>query len=232
MSRSVFTLENFQAQILSKSLARTNRFEVIITPPTGLRQNSYFNSLGVSLMAEQASLPMLNIATKPFKIFGPSYQRPITSEYGGEGMSINFHIDRDMKLKKFFDAWMHRVIDPVAFTVGYQNDYIGTVEIHQLDEANNVTYAVLLEEAFPRNMNLVDLNHSSSNQTHRLNVLFAYRKWSELLTTQTGPIDVPRVVQNPQVPTEDFRPPGPSLLTRKPPNVTADPGKPYLPPSA
>lgn len=203
MAASTFTLKNFTSQILDKSLARTNRFEVIITPPFSLA--AFYNSLGVSLMVEQASLPMLNVATKPFKIFGPSYQKPITSEYGGEGISLNFHIDRDMRLKKFFDDWMHAVVNPTTYTVGYQRDYIGTIEIHQLNEQDKITYSVILEEAFPRNMNLVDLNHTASNQTHRLNVLFAYRKWKEVKIEPVIPVSIPEVVQNPQVPRQDYR---------------------------
>lgn len=205
MSKSNFNLEIFQAQIFDKSLARTNRFEVIISPPGRLITGRPYDSYGVSLLVEQVSFPMLNIATKPFKIFGPSYQRPITSEYGGEGISINFHIDRDMRLKRFFDDWMHTVVDPVTYTVGYQNEYIGTIEIRQLDEQDNITYRVELEEAFPRNMNLIDLNNSSSNQTHRLNVLFAYKRWKEM--GLTNPVEQPRAVKNPQVAAEDYRVP-------------------------
>ena len=53
-----------------------------------------------------ASLPPVNISTKSFKIFGPTYQRPFGAEYGGEGISFTFHVDRDMKVKTFFDDWM------------------------------------------------------------------------------------------------------------------------------
>ena len=230
MSRATFNLELFQAQIFDKSLARTNRFEVIISPPGGLITDRPYDSFGVSLLVEQASLPMLNIATKPFKIFGPSYQRPVTSEYGGEGISLNFHVDRDMRLKRFFDDWMHTVVDPVTYTVGYQSDYIGTIEIRQLDEQDNVTYGVILEEAFPRNMNLIDLNNSASNQTHRLNVLFAYKRWREI--GLTNPVEQPRAVKNPQVAAEDYRvPPVRRQWNWSTGELTSNPGS-DLPPAA
>ena len=76
---------------------------------------------------------------KPFKIFGPTYQRPITSEYGGEGMPITFHVDRDMRIRRFFEDWMHLIVDPVRFTVGYQENYISDIFIRQLDEQNTRT---------------------------------------------------------------------------------------------
>ena len=199
MSKAHFSLDRFRTEILTNSLARNNRFEVLINPPAFLRQ--YGDK--ISLLAEQASLPMLNIATKSYKIFGPSYQRPFTSEYGGEGMPMTFHVDRNMVVRNFFEDWMHAIINPVTFTTAYQDQYIGSIEIRQIDEQDNITYAVRLLEAFPRNLNLMDLNHSSSNQTHRLNILFAYRRWERI--ENSGPVDVPRVITNPEVPRTDTR---------------------------
>lgn len=198
MAVAEFNLDKFRSQIFRQSLARNNRFEVLIIPPPSLEKYG----TTVSLLVEQASLPMLNVATKPFKIFGPTYQRPYTSEYGGEGVAITLHVDRDMRVKKFFDDWVHAIINPVTFTTSYQSSYIGTVQIHQLDEQDNVTYAVRLKEAFPRNLNLMDLNHASSNQTHRLNVLFAYRYW-ERLDGGVSPTGLPRFITNPQIPRDD-----------------------------
>jgi hypothetical protein len=158
----------------------------------------------VSLYVEQASIPLLNIATKAFKILGPSYQRPITSEYGGEGISLTFHVDEDMKVRKFFENWMHRIIDPETFTVAYQSEYTTTINIRQLDDKNNVTHEIQLLEAFPRNMNIMELNNASSNQTHRLNVLFAYRYWRDINATSTQPEVIPRQFTSPQIPRSDF----------------------------
>jgi hypothetical protein len=199
MAKAHFSLDKFRSEILTNSLARNNRFEVIINPPAFLRQ--YGDK--VSLLAEQASLPMLNIAAKSYKIFGPSYQRPFTSEYGGEGMPITFHVDRKMSVRNFFEDWMHAIINPTKFTTAYQNQYIGTIEIRQIDEQDNITYAVKLLEAFPRNLNLMDLNHSASNQTHRLNILFAYRYWERV--QESKPVDISRVITTPEVPRIDNR---------------------------
>ena len=200
-----YSLERFRSEILDGAgLARNNRFEVIIAPPRGLSDRGSESELA-SLYVEQASVPLLNIFAKPFKIFGPTYQRPITSEYGGEGMPITFHVDRDMRIRRFFEDWMHLIVDPVRFTVGYQEDYISDIFIRQLDEQNNITNEIKLVEAFPRNINLMDLNNNSSNQTHRLNVLFAYRYWINTARTTTTPISIPRIILNPQIPATDNR---------------------------
>lgn len=203
MATATFNLERFLSIAKSDSFARTNRFEVFIIPPLAL-QNEYKND-GVSIMVEQASFPLLNIATKGMKIFGPTYQRPVTSEYGGEGTSITFHVDRDMFIKRFFEDWMHLIVNPYDFTVGYQEEYISTITIRQLDEEDEITHEVELLEAFPRNMNILELNNAATNQTHRLNILFAYRYWRE--TRLTNPVNLPRSITTPQLPSLDVRPP-------------------------
>ena len=204
MAKANFSVKDFRSTIFTDSLARTNRFEVFINkPPMALSTGRPWN---ISLYCEQASLPPLNIASKSFKIFGPTYQRPFTAEYGGEGISVTFHVDRDMKVKNFFDEWMYKIVDPDTGTVGYQEDYITNIVIRQLDEQENVTYEIELTEAYPRSMNLMELNNAATNQTHRLNILFGYRYWRNVARPrQITPVDIPRNIINPQVPVIDSR---------------------------
>ena len=206
MAKANFNLSLFLSAIREDSLARVNRFEVMIPSPKGMSDVNKSYADFSSLYCEMASLPPVNISTKSFKIFGPTYQRPFGAEYGGEGVSLTFHVDRDMNVKKFFDEWTAVVVDPDSGLVNYQENYISTITLRQLDEQENVTYELELYEAFPRSVNLLELNNSAQNQTHRLNVLFAYRYWKDNgREFKTMPMDVPRQRQYPQVPVEDTR---------------------------
>ena len=208
MAKSNFNLSQFIGAVREDSLARVNRFEVIINTPKDLLLSgkNRSNARAVSLYCEMASLPPVNISTKSFKIFGPTYQRPFGAEYGGEGISLTFHVDRDMQVKKFFDEWTATVVDPDSGLVGFQEDYISTLTLKQLNEHDEVTYELELEEAFPRSVNLLELNNSAQNQTHRLNVLFAYRYWKDVSPEfQTMQMDIPRQRLFPQVPVVDVR---------------------------
>lgn len=206
MAKANFSIDDFRSAIFRDSLARTNRFEVLITTAPKaykFRENTNWN---LSLYCEMASLPPVNISTKSFKIFGPTYQRPFGAEYGGEGISFTFHVDRDMKVKNFFDDWTSIVVDPVSGTVGWQEDYVVDLYIRQLDEQENITYEIKLIDAFPRSVNLLELNNSAQNQTHRLNVLFGYRTWESMTqASRRTPMDIPRQRLYPEVPTEDSR---------------------------
>ena len=206
MASSNFNLSQFIGAVREDSFARVNRFEVFINAPSSLTNKNIANSGAISLYCEMASLPPVNISTKSFKIFGPTYQRPFSAEYGGEGISLTFHVDRDMQVKKFFDNWTAKVVDPDSGFVGFQEDYISTIRLRQLNEQDEVTYELELEEAFPRSVNLLELNNSAQNQTHRLNVLFAYRYWKDVSPEfQTMPMDIPKQILFPQVPSIDNR---------------------------
>lgn len=175
-----FSLRQFQAEIRRRGLAKPNRFEVEINVPPALlsSQLSANDTRIISMFCETANLPTRNIGVRQQKIYGPAYQRPYNTEYGGEGISLGFLLDTKMDVKAFFDRWMNKIVNPLEYYVNYPDTYATKILIHQLDSKNNRTYSVILEDAFPRNIALLDLNQSTQNQFHRLNVTFVYRKWT------------------------------------------------------
>lgn len=184
-----FNLERFKSEVLSKGLARPNRFHVIInTPPGIIAPYSGYNNL-VSLFCEETNFPPLIATAKAYRIYGPSFQMPISAEYGGEGISMTFYVDREMKVKRFFEEWIHTIVEQDTFLLNYRNNYsTDSIIIHQLDEKDETTYTCKLIDAFPRSINLMPLNNSLQNQVHRLTVMFAYRYWESVVKPRLSPI--------------------------------------------
>ena len=172
-----FNLNNFVTQITKTGVAKTNRFEIQITPPKSLREFTADGRL-VNLYCDISNLPGMSVITKGLRLFGPAYQRPVSSEFNGEAINMTFYLDRDMKIKEFFDAWMFNTVNSNSFDVSYADEYIADIKISQLDENDKPTYSVYLKDAFPRAMSLVDLSAGATNQAGRLNMTFAYRRWS------------------------------------------------------
>jgi len=176
---SNFSLDRFKSEISQRGLARTNRFEIEMPLPRSLV--GYFFSKDiqiVNLLCEQASFPPQILGIRPQRIYGPLYQRPFGVEYGGEGIPMTFLVDRAMDVKAFFDSWISKVVDPFQFFVYYPSEYTVNIRVFQLDENEDVTYGVEIQDAFPRSVTIMELNNVSQNQFHRVNVNFAYRKWS------------------------------------------------------
>lgn len=201
MSKASFNLDGFVSTVKYASLARVNRFEVLINTPPNF---SPTDSRQVSLYCEVSNFPPLSLSVKPFRIFGPAYQRPVFSDYGGDGMSMTFHADRDMTIKRFFDDWVETIVDKNSFEVAYQSEYTTTILVRQLDEQNNITYEIELIEAFPRSITLMELNNSAQNQSHRINVIFGYRYWrrtdSLANRSQVRVIPIPNLQTLPVIP--------------------------------
>lgn len=188
---STFSVNDFISQVKTGGLARVNRYEVIIRGPG----NNAGDSPLVSLFCELANFAEMKIALKPYRIFGPSYPKPVYPEYGGIGFPMTFLLDRDMQVKRYFDDWMHKVTVPGFFHLNYPANYSSDIFIRQLTEGYDglgegtdqvpVSYEMRLVGAFPHSMSAMDLDHNNHNTFARLQVLFAFRYWE---TTNT--IDV------------------------------------------
>jgi len=189
-------LERFISQVNNLGLAKTNSFNVeIFTPPciqdvTGTRK---MPSL-LTLFCQNASFPATNIGVRDLKITGPTYKRPYSIDYGGEGIQLTFLVDRQMNIKSYFDLWMNKIINPFEFTAYYdekETKYTTDIFIRQVTQTTpppvgyenlegvvdeDETYFVKLEDAFPRNIGLIELDTTAQNSVHKLTVNFAYRQ--------------------------------------------------------
>lgn len=191
MSQATFNLQRFQSFVKTKGLARTNRFEIMMVPPSSMtRFGKKYEE--ISLACELTTLPPLNVDTRELKIYGPTYKRPAGLNYGGEGLPITFHLDRDMTFKRLIEDWIHMMVSRGSHIVNYSSEpkfglgsYYTRIYLRQLDEANNVTYEIFLNESFPRSMNIVELNNTAQNQTSRMTVIFAFRTWERQLNNKT-----------------------------------------------
>ena len=99
-----------------------------------------------------------------------------------------------MDVKGYFDLWMANIIDPYEFNAFYnekETQYTTDIYIRQLTETTpriaeyefiqdtvdiKDKYYVKLEDAFPRNIGMIELDSSAHNSVHKLTVNFAYRK--------------------------------------------------------
>jgi hypothetical protein len=90
---------------------------------------------------------------------------------------MTFLVDGSMNVKALFDNWVSKIVDPIQYFVYHPKSYVSQIEIYQLDSNDNPVYSVILEDAFPRNISMMELSQAAQNQVHKLNVTFAYRRW-------------------------------------------------------
>ena len=193
---SLFSLENFRAEVLNRGLAKANRFEVIIVPPKCVASAGDVRL--ISMMAENCQLPTTRIITAQQRIFGPPTNHPQSAEYGGDNMTVQFYLDREMTVKRFFDVWVDGIVDRTRNTVYYQDNYLSQgMTISQLDEQDRAVYGVKFMDLFPIAVNPVQLDHNQANTVSRLTVTFAYRRWVDVTAVVGQAVQAPRNQQTP-----------------------------------
>ena len=186
------SLEQFISEIRTTGVARPNKFSVQIQTPAcmlsgqKLTMDSKLPEL-INLYCQTASIPGQNIGVRDLRITGPTYKRPFNIDYGGEGITFTFLMDGKLNIKSFFDVWMQKIIDPIQFQANYDyGDTMYTTQIRINQIFNEVAtksgsgesrpYTVVLENAFPRNIGMMELDQSSQSTAHKMSVTFAYRK--------------------------------------------------------
>ena len=197
-------IQEFLAEVGAKDLARSHRFEVILGTPKCMNglENSITNALlnipGVpeasefllgqkntpennntaytSLMCEEAIFPGLVMGAKPFKYNNRVENRATFLDYTGESATFTFLCDKDWKVKKYFDTWMRKIVNPEKRYVGYYEDYTCQIVLNSLDQNDQVTQTWIMEEAWPRAMAPVSLAWSNT-QFVRLPITFTFRNW-------------------------------------------------------
>ena len=167
------SLDEFRATIAGKDLARQNRFEVRITGPVGSDKQ-------VNLLAESVSIPGQNIRSVPDDLrYGPARDHAQGVTYGD--ISMTFICTPGMQEKVYFEEWQKLIIDlgekNSGWNAKFYKDYIGEIQIDQLDRQNQMNYEVTIVEPWPKTINAQEFTLSSNDSYQTVSVDFAYRYW-------------------------------------------------------
>jgi hypothetical protein len=156
------------------SFARPNLFEVSITPKEKVKINGHFKSRLV-FNCFQADIPGLSIATvdrdKSYR--GIAYQKLY------EDVTLGFYVNVDMKEIKFFQNWMEIIVRPEDNHVGFYNDYVGTVEIKNLDRQQETVLTTKLHDAYPKSLSAVNLDYGTTDTVMTISITMTYRHYTQ-----------------------------------------------------
>ena len=183
-------------------MSRKNRYEVTLYPPTGARgsrgntTNVFSKIMGdllgdgtvraTGLRCENISLPGRNMDSTPdTNIYGP--EREIVTGYSFGDIDATFQCSSDMREKKYWETWQRLRFNPKTFDIGYYNDYVGTIDIHTLDEQENRRYGCRLVEAWPKTIAAQSLGYADINTYQTIDVTIAYRYWINLTDESSEP---------------------------------------------
>ena len=187
-------INNFMTEIRSSGVARTNLFEVVLTAPRVLSGNPVAEK--ISLYAEGAVLPGMNLQTQEVNRFGYGPQEKVPYTLQTNDITLNFIGDGRGEIYKFFYRWMQNIVradngvtsNKVSslglepYEVEFKSEYRSTMTITTFNEQGDAVLSYELTDAFPLNVPDVALNWSESNMM-QFSVQFAFLQ-SKLTTAE------------------------------------------------
>ena len=179
--------------------AKQNRYEVIILLPAGVT-NASAQQAGDSAMSsnvlsklhgetarrisfrcDSISIPARSLRTQTNgNIYGPTHQ--VVQGQTFAPVEASFYCGSDLAERYFFEEWQKITYNPDTYNINYYKEYIGSVEIYQLNEQDERTYGCKLEEVFPVTIGAMPYGHANNNSIQKVSVEFAYRYWRNIAT--------------------------------------------------
>ena len=179
--------------------AKANRYEVVILLPSGVTSCDFqgageaamatnvLSRLGgetarrISFRCDSISIPGRNLRTQMNgNIYGPPHE--IVQGQTFAPVEATFYCGSDLAERYFFEDWQKITYNPDTYNINYYKEYVGSVEIYQLNEQDERTYGCKLEEVFPKTVAALAYSHGSNNQIQKVSVELAYRYWRNIAT--------------------------------------------------
>lgn len=164
-------LDEFISNVKTVGMARTNRFYVLMSPPT---DDNWDTKRVAMLFCDQVNLPGTNFATTPSRTFGEIRELPYDKTY--DNLTMTFYVDRQMKVKSLFDNWLNKVRNPDTRTFNYYDEYTTPIWVFVQDLNDKTTYSMKLSECYPKTVSAVQLDNQTKD-VMKLSVTFQYRYW-------------------------------------------------------
>ena len=195
-----FNTEKLRSLIDEKGgLAAPNRFAVVLPDVTQMiSPNALSERLGpvdpedLNLICTSAQLPgkQLNVVSREVGIGTKS----VANGQVFTAINLSFYLTNRYDIRKYFQHWMNCVVsqdEKDAMFAGYYRNYVKDVTVHQLkrksDSFDNdkngksqAAYSVTLIDAFPTQMELVQLNNQAQSAAMEMTVSLAYKTYKIL----------------------------------------------------
>jgi len=176
----------------SNGLASPNRFSVELPDVSGMTSPNALSDVlapvgmeNISILCTSAQIPgkQLNVMSREIGIGTKS----VANGQVFTAVNLSFYLTNKYEIRKYFQYWMNCVVtqdENDAMYAGYYNNYVKDVTIHQLERGNDTVadsvYSVTLVDAFPTQMELLQLNNQAQTTAMEMTVSLAYKTYKVL----------------------------------------------------
>lgn len=164
------SIDKFKDTVISNSgFAKGNRFKVEFT---NIPNFSATNSSDLSILCKNVSIPGKSIDTLEYSLYRNKYKVPIG--YTNDDVEIAFNLTANYLAKEALDGWINSIIDVDTYLLNYDNTYKREINIFQLDERDRTIYKAKLKNAYPYQLQSIDLSDENENVIPMISAQFTY----------------------------------------------------------
>lgn len=207
---SIKTIWSMKAASLN--MARPNRYEVEIIPPSALDLTNQKDLRKITLNCNSAEIPSRILGVVESRTGGPLRRLPYDRIYNP--INIGFYADAELQEWNFFNTWMDLIsekqvpawidnpelleqeggaeqLEKSRF-FEYYNDYIGQVTVGQLNMLSTQTRLVTMTECYPVNLSALTYSYENGDQVQTFTVSMQFREF----TVESGIFSVANLTEN------------------------------------
>ncbi len=190
-----FDISEFTGKVNERfGYARTNKFLVQIPSPVVPFYGGKEVARDLRFYCSDAVVPGYQLMTNNVRrhTYGPNEVRPFAPNF--QQVQLTFNVDNAFDTFNYFNDWMSAIMPHDGMDMGntsaysdvnkpyelaYKNFYAVDMAIYIADESGIVTKQVFLREAFPSNINQIQMSWADQNQIAQFTVFIEYLDWVE-----------------------------------------------------
>lgn len=162
----MFSYNDFKSFVKNDGLARQNRFYIRISVPSLKGPAAAMFDIGkmkdIHMLCQSVTVPSASLATAPVRYTGESFEAPYDRTFSPA--TFTFYVDRQMYVRKFFEAWIDSVQDYKERTFSWYNDFVSPyISVFTVDRKSKDTYETILFEAHPKSIGDLQLDQNSND---------------------------------------------------------------------
>ena len=150
--------------------------------PNAVNMLSLANQVGqqINLHCNSVSMPGHDLQAQDVQHGSAPGRQMVTShDYAGT-IAASFYLDSHLRERHFFEQWQKMAVSTTTHKANYYDDYIGTMEIFQLDGDGRITYGIKATEVYPTTIAGIEYGYANANTIATQAVNFQYRQWYNL----------------------------------------------------
>jgi len=165
------TIDDLKATF-SSGFARSNRYRVLF-------EGTEYDPRNLDIMCDSVTIPGRQIFTDEKTT--SLKQKKLAYQFGQEDISVTFLLTNEWTAWDFIYEWQKKIIIGIenlnSFNLGFREEYSRDIVIEHLNSRNDVMKRFRIMNAYPTQLDSIELNNGSENEVIRVNATFVYDNW-------------------------------------------------------